>query len=116
MQKRGVRGVVVGGRVRDLGEMEGWEVWAAGTSTVGAGAETKAVAVDCEVDVAGVKVKGGDVVFADREGRGVVVIPAGKVAEVVGMLDKAKEVDGLVGEDLEGGMELGEAFRKRRGA
>ncbi|KAF8243034.1 RraA-like protein [Wilcoxina mikolae CBS 423.85] len=117
MQKRGVCGVVVAGRVRDLKEMRmrEWEVWAEGVSTVGAGAETRVVAVDCEVEVSGVRVRMGDVVFADREGGGVVVIPAERVEEVVGMLEMGKEVDALVEGDLEAGMELGEAFRIRRG-
>lgn len=122
LAKRGVCGAVVGGRVRDLSEMRalpGWEVWAQGVSAVGAGAETKVVGVDVPVEVCGVVVKPGDVVFADRAGGSgggvVVVIPAEKIAQVVDeMLPAAVEVDRHVAEDLEAGVELGEALKRRR--
>lgn len=66
LEKRGVVGAVVGGRVRDLKEMPAaWEVWALGVSTVGAGAETRVVGIDVKVEVCGVVVEAGDVVFCD---------------------------------------------------
>ena len=118
LAKRGVRGAVVGGRVRDLTEMGAlreWDVWAQGVSAVGAGAETKVVGVDVPVEVCGVVVRPGDVVFADRAGGVVVVIPAEKVAQVVDeMLPPAVEADRLVAEDLKDGVELGEALKRRR--
>ncbi|KAA8894002.1 ribonuclease E inhibitor RraA/Dimethylmenaquinone methyltransferase [Sphaerosporella brunnea] len=116
MAKRGVVGAVVGGRVRDVTEMPArWEVWAAGVSTVGAGAETRAVAVDVPVEVAGVTVCAGDIVFADAKARGVVVIPRSKLEEVLRLLPLAVEMDRLVALDLEAGEGLAAAFKKRRG-
>jgi regulator of RNase E activity RraA len=116
MEKRGVVGAVIDGRVRDLAEMPAtWEVWAAGTSTVGAGAETRVVAVDVPVDVAGVTVAPGDIVVADATAKGVVVVPREKLEEVLEMLPESTEMDRLVALDLEAGQELAAAFRKRRG-
>jgi regulator of RNase E activity RraA len=117
MEKRGVVGAVIDGRVRDLAEMPAtWEVWAAGTSTVGAGAETRVVAVDVPVDVAGgVTVAPGDVVVADATAKGVVVVPREKLELVLEMLPESTEMDRLVALDLEAGQELAVAFRKRRG-
>jgi regulator of RNase E activity RraA len=115
MEKRGVVGAVIDGRVRDLAEMPAtWEVWAAGTSTVGAGAETRVVAVDVPVDVAGVTVAPGDIVVADATAKGVVVVPREKLEEVLEMLPESTEMDRLVALDLEAGEELAAAFRKRR--
>jgi regulator of RNase E activity RraA len=51
--KLGAKAIVVDGRVRDVGEMEGRgiPVWSRGVSTVGAGAQAKAWAVNVEVQV-----------------------------------------------------------------
>jgi regulator of RNase E activity RraA len=116
MDKRGVVGAVIGGRVRDVAEMPPqWEVWAAGVSTVGAGAETRVVAVDVPVQVAGVTVSPGDIVIADATAKGVVVVPREKLEELLSLLPKSVEMDRLVALDLEAGEELATAFRKRRG-
>lgn len=58
MKKLGVKGIVVGGRVRDLGELKARHVpiWASGTSTVGAGSESRVWAIDVPVRVQGVLV------------------------------------------------------------
>lgn len=58
MKYLGVRGAVVNGRVRDLGEITGCglPVWAQGTSTVGSGAEAKPGLRNVPVDVGGVTV------------------------------------------------------------
>lgn len=59
MQKLGVAGVLVDGRVRDLGEIRGvgLPLWARGTSTVGTGAEAKAGFRGVRVEVGGVGVE-----------------------------------------------------------
>lgn len=116
LARRGAVGAVVGGRVRDVPELPAaWDVWATGVSTVGAGAETKAVAVGVDVDVQGVRVCAGDVVFADSAAGAVVVIPAGLVAKAVGLLGALVEADRKVGIEVERGMGLAEAFKMHRG-
>ncbi|CCX12551.1 ribonuclease E inhibitor RraA/Dimethylmenaquinone methyltransferase [Pyronema domesticum] len=114
LAKRGVKGVIIGGRVRDLWEMpEDLEIWAQGTSAVGAGAETRVVDVDVEVEVRGVKINKGDVVVADKGE--VVVIPGDKVQEVLDLMPGLMGMDELVAGDLKEGKELGAAFKERRG-
>ena len=53
MAKLGAKAIVVDGRVRDVSEMEGRgiPVWSKGVSTVAAGAQAKAWAVNVEVHV-----------------------------------------------------------------
>jgi len=103
--------------VRDLAEMElgeEWQVWAQGASTVGAGAETRCVGIDVDIEVADVMVKVGDVIVMDQGAGGVVAIPQDKVAEVLELMPKAVEADRLVGQDVEAGMELGASMKSRR--
>ena len=61
IKKLGAAGVVVDGRIRDLQEirvgLEGFPVFSKGTSTVGAGAESKAVQVGGEIEIEGCKVR-----------------------------------------------------------
>jgi regulator of RNase E activity RraA len=53
MAKLGAKAIVVDGRVRDVGEMERRDipVWSRGVSTIGAGAQAKAWAVNVEVQI-----------------------------------------------------------------
>lgn len=53
MTKMGARAIMVDGRVRDVGEMkrQGIPVWSRGISTVAAGAQAKAWAVNVGVHV-----------------------------------------------------------------
>lgn len=63
LQVRGVKGIVVDGRIRDLGAMQGlvdgrdgFVVWNKGTSTVGSGLEAKAWAADVPLTIGSVVV------------------------------------------------------------
>lgn len=63
LKVRGVRGIVVDGRVRDLQAMQdltddgGFVVWNKATSTVGSGLEAKAWAADVPLSIGNVVVK-----------------------------------------------------------
>lgn len=115
MKVLGVSGIVVHGRVRDLEELSasGLTIWAKGTSTVGSGGSAKAHSVNMPVTVSGVEVVPGDLVFSDVQA-GVVVIPQGKLREVMELLPKLVEADERVKEAVEGGMSIQEAFAKFR--
>lgn len=114
LQKRGIVGAVVDGRVRDVRELEkmGMPIWSKGLSCVGAGAESVAVAVGGEVEVQGVVVKDGDVVVADEEG--VVVVPRERVEEVVEVMEDAGPREEEVRKAVERGEELGPAIKLYR--
>lgn len=116
---RGVRGVVVDGRVRDvrgIGEIaaeskadSSFTCWSRALSSVGTSLEAKPWAVDVPVTIGEVVVQAGDVLVAD-EGEGVCcVIPRGRLGEVMGLLGKHKAADDGVLADIQGGMGFKEA-------
>ncbi|KAF3930958.1 hypothetical protein ABW19_dt0210411 [Dactylella cylindrospora] len=112
IQTLGALGIVVDGRIRDITELKGLgvNVWAKGVSTVGAGGESKCIAVGCEVEIEGVKVVPGDIIFADPV-NGVVCIPKDKLDQVLELLSKITGADDKVRVDvLEKGSGLQEAF------
>lgn len=115
LRARGVRGVVTHGRVRDVDELAhiGLPVFARGTSAVGQGGGSKPHALDVPIEVAGVTVRPGDIVFADPR-NGVVVIPRARLAEVLELLPVVKAADERVMEAVTGGMSVADAFAKFR--
>ncbi|KAL1959311.1 hypothetical protein VTO42DRAFT_2498 [Malbranchea cinnamomea] len=116
MKVLGVRGVVVNGRVRDLAELQasGLQVWARGTSTVGTGAEAKPGARNVPINIGGVTVCPGDVVFCEPQ-EGVAVIPRGLLDDVLALMPKLVAADDKVKEDVLNGSPVFDAFKKYRG-
>ncbi|KAK6362968.1 hypothetical protein TWF730_000416 [Orbilia blumenaviensis] len=116
IQKLGSVAIVVDGRIRDITELRslGLGVWAKGTSTVGAGGESKCVEVGGEVVVEGVKVLPGDIIFADPT-NGVVSIPQDKLDAVLELLPKITAADDKVRIDvIENNSGLQDAFKRHR--
>ncbi|KAL4797186.1 ribonuclease E inhibitor RraA/Dimethylmenaquinone methyltransferase [Aspergillus venezuelensis] len=115
MKYLGVAGVIVNGRVRDLSEIHASNlpIWARATSTVGTGAEAKAGLRNVGVNVGGVLVNPGDIVFADPL-EGVVVIPRELLDEVLRVMPGLVEMDDNVKGGVEGGMSVKEAFGRFR--
>lgn len=130
LKVRGIKGVVVDGRVRDisaLGELgqtaaegetgnsaAGFQIWSRATSTVGTGLEAKAWLADAPLTVGGTEIRSGDVLVADLAERGCVVVPAGKLGEVVEMLPRLRDADEAVVRDVKAGVDVTEAFRRHR--
>lgn len=79
---RGVAGLVIDGGCRDTAALRarGFPVWSAGVSVHGTVKRTPGT-VNTDVVVGGVHVSPGDYVVADDDG--VVVVPAGRIAEVL---------------------------------
>jgi regulator of RNase E activity RraA len=91
------------------------QIWAKGTSTVGAGAESKAHAINVPITISGVTINPGDIVFSEP-GSGVVIIPKAKVDEVLELLPRLVLADDMVKEEVRKGMPVQQAFeifRKR---
>lgn len=116
MKVCGAKGIVVGGRVRDIEELKstGLPLWAKGLSTVGTGAETKVHALNVPIQIEGISVKPGDIMFCDPA-NGVVVIPRDKLEEAIELIPKLIHADEMVKEDVGKGMSVQEAFKIHRG-
>lgn len=117
MKVLNAKGIVVSGRVRDLGElkMTGLPIFAKGVSTVGTGAETTPWALNVPVTIGDVRVNAGDIVFCDSV-NGVVVIPREKIEEVVELIPRITAADDKIIVDVGKGMSVREAFNLHRGA
>lgn len=147
MKTKGVKGVVVSGRVRDLGTIAevvrgepapnasaeaqvwgnepeqllsgrsnpGMPIWCKGTSTIGAGGETKPWAINAPIRVGPVEVYPGDIIMMDPNEQGAVCIPANLVRKVLEILPAMVSADEKVIADVENGALVSEAFRKHRG-
>ncbi|KAF7117773.1 hypothetical protein CNMCM5793_006953 [Aspergillus hiratsukae] len=115
MKVLGVRGVLVNGRVRDLAEINECKlpVWVKGTSTVGTGAEAKPGARDVPVDVGGVTVSPGDIIFCDPL-EGVVAIPQELLEQVLELMPKLVAMDDKVKDAVSQGMNVFDAFKQFR--
>lgn len=118
MKVLGVEGIVVDGRVRDLGALAetGLPIWSKGTSIIGAGAETKFQAREVPVRVGKTIVEPGDIIMIDPFEKGVVAIPQGKIDEVLQLLPKLVEADDKVVSDVKKGRSVDEAFKEHRKA
>ncbi|GAB1733586.1 hypothetical protein NU195Hw_Modified_515t1 [Hortaea werneckii] len=104
-------------------------VWSRGTSTVGTGLAAQAWCVDVPLSLATadndastttsassetLQVHPGDIIVCDEGERGGVVIPLAKLDEVLKLLPGLKEADEKCIADVEGGVDVREAFRRHR--
>ncbi|CAG8481513.1 10656_t:CDS:2 [Acaulospora morrowiae] len=116
---RGVKGVVVDGRVRDLGELraDGLPVFAKATSVLSAKAYTRPTTLNQPVTLNGnynppITINPGDVIIADLDG--VVCIPLQLLDSVLDLCKKNVEMDERVREELLKGTTIVEAFALHR--
>ncbi|RMX81435.1 hypothetical protein D0869_06814 [Hortaea werneckii] len=109
---------------------EEFTVWSRGTSTVGTGLAAQAWCVDVPLSVPNnptittfsssetpsptLQVHPGDIIVCDEGERGSVVIPLSKLDEVLQLLPGLKEADEKCIQDVEGGVDVREAFRRHR--
>ncbi|MEZ5844328.1 MAG: RraA family protein [Hyphomicrobiaceae bacterium] len=108
----GARGAILDGYCRDAGEIEalGFPVFARGLDAQDQGARGKVVDWRCRIEIAGILIAPGDLLFADREG--VLVIPRAAEAEVIARAVEKAETESRVAEAIRAGMGAAEAFRK----
>jgi 4-hydroxy-4-methyl-2-oxoglutarate aldolase len=86
-QKNGIAGFVLGGPVRDVGDIRGVQFPVFATGIVPkAGTKEHVVPLNAPVTCGGVRVSPGDVIVADEEG--VVVVPAAETATVLAAAQK----------------------------
>ncbi|OCH87056.1 RraA-like protein [Obba rivulosa] len=123
---RGVLGVVISGRCRDLAEhlVAGFPVFARGQSTLGQSPFTRPSAVNVPLTISSpdtsgphafpaVTVEPGDWIVADMDG--VVCVPTALQSKVVELAAKGREVDAKCMADIQSGRGIQETFAEHRG-
>lgn len=108
-------GVVVNGRFRDVGEIQGMglPLFAKGCSILGSNTFTRASEINVPLQFQGdLWVNPGDVIVGDQDG--VVVVPPSLVEQVVQICRERKESDERVLEALELGESMGDAMKLRK--
>lgn len=109
---RGAAGAVINGYHRDTPQVleQNWPVFSRGRFAQDSSVRTKVVDYRCPIEVEGVWINPGDLIFADQDG--VLVIPRELEAEVVERaLEKAKG-EKLVRKEIEAGLSSTAAFQK----
>jgi 4-hydroxy-4-methyl-2-oxoglutarate aldolase len=109
---RGAVGAVINGFHRDTPKVaeQNWPVFSRGRYAQDSGVRTQVADYRCPIDIGGVWVEPGDLVFADLDG--VVVVPRRHEKEVIeAALEKARG-EKLVRKEIEGGMSSTAAFQK----
>jgi len=117
---RGVKGVVVDGRVRDIDELraDGLPVFARGLSILSAKPYTRPAALNVSVTLNGdydppIIINSNDIIVGDLNG--VVCVPQQFLDQVLELIKKQLETDTKVKEDLLKGVTISEAFKRHRG-
>lgn len=109
---RGAAGAVINGFHRDTPAVleQSWPVFSRGRFAQDSSVRTKVIDFRCAIEMDGVLVSPGDLVFGDLDG--VVVVPAAAERDVVRLsLEKARG-EKVVRKEIEGGMSSTEAFRR----
>jgi regulator of RNase E activity RraA len=109
---RGGAGAIVDGFHRDTPRVleQEWPVFSRGRFAQDAGVRSKVVDFRCPVEIGGVFLNPGDLIFGDLDG--VVVVPQAVEREVVTRAVEKARAEKVVRKDIEGGLSSTEAFRK----
>lgn len=109
---RGAAGAVVDGFHRDTPQVleQNWPVFSRGRWAQDSGVRTKVVDFRCPIEIGGVWVDPGDLVFGDLDG--VVVVPRHVEAEVIEQALAKARGEKLVRKEIEAGLSSTDAFRK----
>ncbi|KAG9302704.1 hypothetical protein G9A89_005178 [Geosiphon pyriformis] len=119
VRTKGVKGVVVDGRVRDLEELhkDGLPVFARGLSILSARKYTHPAAINLPIIINGdydpaIVVNPEDLIVADLNG--VVCIPKEYLDHVLDLSKKQVNIDTKIKQDLGKGISIAEAFKRHR--
>ena len=109
---RGAAGALMDGLTRDVRATRamGFPVFAGGIGPLDSKGRGKIIALDVPVEVAGVKIASGDLVFGDADG--VVVVPRAIEAQVIAAAFEKLKGEHSTLADLQAGMKLGDVFAK----
>lgn len=111
-KKKGAAGAVINGYYRDTEKVleQNWPVFSRGRYAQDSGVRTQVADYRCQIEIGGVTVFPGDLIFGDVDG--VLIIPKQFEVEVtIKALAKARG-EKLVRKDIENGMSSSDAFAK----
>jgi regulator of RNase E activity RraA len=105
-------GAVLDGYIRDSAEIEklGFPVFSRGLYAQDQGARGKVIDFRCAVEIEGIRIRPGDLLFGDREG--VLVIPREAEQEAIARASEKVSTENLVANAIRGGMGAAEAFAR----
>jgi 4-hydroxy-4-methyl-2-oxoglutarate aldolase len=111
-KKRGAAGAVINGYHRDTPKVleQNWPVFSRGRFAQDSAVRTQVVDYRCPIEIAGVKIEPGDLVFADLDG--VVIVPRKVEAEVIERALAKARGEKTVRKEIENGMSSTDAFKK----
>jgi 4-hydroxy-4-methyl-2-oxoglutarate aldolase len=111
-KKRGATGAVINGYHRDTPKVleQNWPVFSRGRFAQDSGVRTQVADYRCPIEIGGVHVEPGDLVFGDLDG--VVIIPRKVEAETIQRAIEKARGEKLVRKEIEAGMSSTDAFRK----
>lgn len=111
-RNRGCVGALVDGAVRDVAKMDerGFTVFARGTCPRDSMHRQRVKAVDVTVEIGGVKIAPGDLLFADADG--LVVVPRAVEREALTKAWEKVTAENEVRDAIRAGMKATEVFRK----
>ena len=113
-QSRGLRGVVVDGACRDIAESEdlGFPVFGRAVVPVSARGRIVQLATGEPVEVAGVTVRPGDLVLADRNG--VVFVPSASVEPVLDLAERIVTRENAMADAVRAGQPVSDVMHDTR--
>jgi regulator of RNase E activity RraA len=111
-RNRGCAGALVDGAVRDTAKMNelGFCVFARATCPRDSRDRQRVTALDVPVEIGGVRIAAGDLVFADADG--VVVVPRGVEAEVLQRAWEKVTAENRVRDEIRAGAKAADVFAK----
>lgn len=112
VRTRGARGAIINGYHRDTPKVmeQNWPVFSRGRYCQDSSVRTKVVSYRCPIEIDGVWINPGDLIFADLDG--VVVIPKQLEEEVITKALEKVRAEATVRMEIENGMSSTEAFKK----
>lgn len=108
----GASGAILDGFVRDANQIEdlGFTVFSRGLYAQDQGPRGKVIDFRCAIEIEGVRIRPGDLLFGDREG--VVVIPRADEAEIIQRAQEKASTENAVGDAIRSGMSAVQALEK----
>jgi regulator of RNase E activity RraA len=105
-------GAILDGYIRDSAEIEklGFPVFSRGLYAQDQGVRGKVIDFRCAVEIEGIRIRPGDLLFGDREG--VLVIPQEAEQEAIAGAREKVSTENLVANAIRGGMAAAEAFAR----